>query len=373
MSNRPAGHEFSPMFTTPRKVSLIDQTKAVLLEGMLQRRWQHALPGERILSRELRISRWTLRAALAELNRSGHLKISHGMPCAITPLALSQRFKPPHSRNVAILAPAPLSKLRLFVSLWVDELRVILNEHGIQLSIHESAKAYRRNSKPYLEELVGKHPHNDWLLLLSTQAMQEWFQQRDEFALVAGTRFDGIQLPAIDIASHAAGVHAAHTLLGLGHRQIVFFKPDLANAGVIATEAGLWEVISKTHIASASITVRSFSEGTAEICRTVDRVLAEPTRPTVFIGARAASMLTVFSHLMRLKMRIPQDISLLSFEWEPFLDLVVPRVAHYEISPTQLARQIARGFLRPRSGNTKASYITPQFVSGYSLRRISSP
>ena len=361
------------MFTAPHKVSLITQTKAVLLEGMLQRRWQHALPGERILSRELRISRWTLRAALAELNRSGHLKISQGRPCAITPLALRQRLKPPRSCKVALLTPAPLSRLRLFVSLWVDELRIVLNEHSIQLNIHDSAKAYRPNSKPYLEELVWKHPHDDWLLLLSTQAMQEFFQQRDEFALVAGTRFEGIQLPAIDIAWHAAGVHAAHTLLGLGHRQIAFFKPALPNAGVLATEAGLWEAISKTHIASASGTVRSFSEDAAEICRTVDRVLAEPTRPTVFVGARAASMLTVFSHLMRLKMRIPQDISLLSFEWEPFLDMVMPRVAHYEIPPAQFAWQIARGFLRPRSKNTKASYIIPQFVGGSSLGRISSP
>lgn len=361
------------MFSTPHKVSLIAQTKAVLLEGMLQRRWQHELPGERILSRELRISRWTLRAALAELNRSGHLKISQGMPCAITPRALRHRSTQPPSRKVALLVPAPLSKLRLFVSLWVDELRIILNEHGIQLSIHDSAKAYRSNPHHTLENLVGNHPHNDWLLLLSTQAMQEWFQQREEFALVAGTRFEGIKLPAIDIASHAAGVHAAHTLLGLGHRQIALFKPAVSNAGVLATEAGLREAISKVHNGSASMTVRSCGEDPAEICRTVDRVLAEPIRPTVFVGARAASLLTVFSHLMRLKLRIPQDISLLSIEWEPFLDMVVPRVAHYEISPAQLARQIARGFLRPRWGNTEASYLTPQFVSGGSLRRIGAP
>ena len=358
------------MYSTPQKISLIAQTQSVLLEGMRQRRWQHELPGERILSRELRISRWTLRAALAELGRLGYVRIAQGMPCAITPAALQARVRQPHSRKVALLVPAPLSKLRLFVSLWVDELRIILNEQGIQLTIHDSAKAYRSNSKHTLEQLVDKHPHNDWLLLLSTRAMQEWFQTRSEFVLVAGTRFEGIHLPAIDIASHAAGVHAAHTLLGLGHRRLALFTPSVSNAGVLATETGLRQVISKSSYASAQMIVTACSEDPADICRAVDRVLAERERPTVLVGARAASMLTAFSHLMRRKLRVPQDISLLSIEWEPFLDMVFPRIAHYAYPPAPFARQISRSFLRSTAGNFEATYLTPQFVAGASLRRL---
>ena len=358
------------MHSTPQKISLIVQTQAVLLEGMRQRRWQHELPGERILSRELRISRWTLRAALAELRRMGYVKISQGMPCAITSRALRARVRQPPSRKVVLLAPAPLSKLRLFVSLWVDELRIILNDQGIQLTILESAKAYRPNPKHTLEHLVDRHPHNDWLLLLSTRAMQEWFQTRNEFVLVAGTRFEGIHLPAIDIASQAVGVHAAHTLLGLGHRRLALFTPSVSAAGVLAMETGLRQAISKSSHASAQMVVTTCNEDPADICRAVDRVLAEPERPTVLVGARAAPMLTAFSHLMRLKLRVPQDISLLSIEWEPFLDMVFPRIAHYEFPPAPFARQISRYFLRPSAGNVEATYLTPQFMPGSSLQRL---
>ncbi|MSU70683.1 MAG: LacI family transcriptional regulator, partial [Opitutaceae bacterium] len=220
------------------------------------------------------------------------------------------------------------------------------------------------------ESLIDKHPHNDWLLLLSTRPMQEWFQLRGEFALVAGTRFEGIHLPAIDIASYAAGVHAAHTLFGLGHRQLVLFTPSVFNAGVLATGAGLRQAMSRARYAVANMVVVMCNEETTDICRAVDRVLAEAVRPTVLIGAKTASMLTAFSHLMRLGLRVPHDVSLLSIEWEPYLDMVVPRIARYEMSPERLARQIARVILRRSTGNAEASYIIPEFVPGASLRRL---
>ncbi|MDB6092832.1 MAG: transcriptional regulator [Verrucomicrobia bacterium] len=361
------------MHDTPQKISLIAQTEAVLLEGMRQRRWQHELPGERVLSRELRVSRWTLRAALADLGRGGFLKIAQGRPCAITARAVQVRQRAPASRKVSLLVPAPLTKLRLFVSLWVDELRIILNGQGIQLSVHDLPKAYRANPTHALESLIEKHPHNDWVPVLSTRAMQEWFQARSEFVLLAGTRFEGIHLPAIDIASHAAGVHAAHTLLGLGHRQLALITPRISSAGVLATETGLRQAIGKAKYAAASIMVVACEEEPTDICRTVDRLLADPVRPSVLIGARAAPTLTAFSHLMRLGLRVPQDISLLSIEWEAFLDMVVPRIAHYEISPAQFARQIARALMRSAAANTEATYLNPVFVPGGSLRRLTAP
>jgi LacI family transcriptional regulator len=358
------------MNETPQKISLIAQTYAVLLEGMRQRRWLHELPGERLLSRELRISRWTLRAALAELARTGYLKIAQGTPCRITPRALRQQRSTPASRKVALLVPAPLTKLRLFVSLWIDELRIILNGLGIQLTIYDLPKAYRPNPRHALETLVAKHPHHDWVPVLSTRAIQEWFQTRSEFVLIAGSRFEGIHLPAVDIASHAVGVHAGHTLLGLGHRQIVLITPRVLAAGVLAAETGLRQAVTRTKYSDANLTVLSCSEEPTEICRAVDRVLADSVRPTVLVGARAASALTAFSHLMRRGLRVPQDISLVSIEWESFLDMVVPRIAHYEISPAQFALQISRALLRSATGSAEATYLNPQFVPGGSLRRL---
>lgn len=363
------------MHAIPQKISLVAETEEVLLHGMRQRRWQHELPGERHLSRELRVSRWTLRAALAQLERKGCLQISQGLPCRISPLALengSSRAQP-RALKVGLVVPAPFSKLSAFVSLWVDELRVILNAEGISFNVHECARAYGPNPQQVLVNLLEKHPHDEWILLLSTRAMQEWFQKRSEFTFIAGTRFNGIECPAVDIDSHALGVHAAHTLLGQGHRAIAFLAPLLPAAGVLAAEAGLREVISKSRFADANLTVLRCNEEPLDICRAVDRLMAEPVTPTALVGGRAAITLTAFSHLTRIGLRVPQDISLLSIEWGPYLDIVVPRIAHYRISPDRFARQVARVIVRHSIGTGHATYLTPEFVPGASLCRQLAP
>ena len=354
------------MRSTPQKISLIAQTEEVLLEGMKLKRWQHELPGERLLSGELRISRWTLRAALAHLAQKGFLKISHGLPCRITQRALRTRLRQPKSRRVALLSPTPL--LRFFTVSWVDELRTILNERGILLSIYHDAKAYGPNPNYALDSLVAKHAHTDWVLIRSTQAMQEWFQARGLFVVIAGSGFEGIHMPVVDIACHATGVHAGHTVLGLGHRRVALFGNSAFTAGDLSIKAGLSAILSKAHDASVQFSVIACNEEANDICHAVDLSLAASARPSVVICLRSNFVATTVTHLLRLGLRVPQDVSLLSIDWEPYLDFLVPRISHYKISPVGFAMQIARALDTTR--NPAPIYMTPQFIKGASLHRL---
>ena len=357
------------MLLTPQKTSLVKQTKAVLLDGMKTARWQQVLPGERLLSRELRVSRWTLRAALVELGRVGYIKIAHGRPCAITAKALETRKRRPSALRIAILAPAPLSQLRFFVALWVDELRTILHEQGISLTVIDSVRAFHARPAHALQMIVETHPHDGWLLMLSTWAMQKWFEDHGLPALVTGSRFEGVQLPAMDVDFHAAGVHAAHTVFGAGHRRVALLVPHDRTAGVVAGEAGLREIADRRAPEQNSLVVATYGDTKLEVCRAVNRVLACRRRPTAVIVFKAIAALTVFSQLRQHGLRIPQDISLVAMEWEPFLSYVVPEIAHYELSPTQFAQRTARSLLRriEVQNSNEAVLIQPTYVGGSSL------
>ena len=65
-----------PTPVLPRRLSLVAQTVQCLREGMSSGHWTERLPGERELSEQLQVSRRTLRAALAELQRQGWLDAS---------------------------------------------------------------------------------------------------------------------------------------------------------------------------------------------------------------------------------------------------------------------------------------------------------
>jgi DNA-binding LacI/PurR family transcriptional regulator len=352
---------------TPKRISLITQTQEVLQEGMRSGRWRHTLPGERSLSEELRVSRWTLRAALAELGRIGCLRIKHGHACTITSRALPNK-RSIKKKRIALLSPIPLPRLRQFAVVWIDELKSIFREHDIELNVLDSAKAYRAKPAHALKILVETHPHDGWLLLLSTQTMQQWFQARGLAAVIAGSPYPGIRLPSLDVDQFATGVHVARTVHGLGHRRVALMRPDALTAGILACEMGIRDAIKKarTPMDFSVITVGEEKHG---ICRILDRSLSVAAPPSVLITSRADGTLTALSHFYSRGWHVPKAISLVAIEWEPFLANVVPDISHYRVSPLQYARRAARIMLKILDAPThsESAVIVPDFVAGGSL------
>jgi len=357
------------MTQTPLRSSLVNETEKVILAGIRQQRWRLNLPGERILALELRVSRWTVRAALDSLKQKGVLTIEHGRRCQITNSAL--RAKKKTSRSVAILVPLALSKLHSFSALWIDELREILSQKGISLAIHESIRAYGKSPDAVLNHFISRHHHSDWILFQSTHAMQRWFQARSLPTIIAGTRFAGIELPAVDIDSHATSVHLGHTLIGFGHHRLALLRPQSPTAGDLGIEDRLQSYLTDFTHRGVSLAIQTCDQQIESVCQAIDRCIRTHPPPTVFICTRSTYVATAFSHLARCGFKVPDDFSLISIEWEPFLDLVVPRIAHYTISPQKFAKQVARQ-IDAHSPFKEPINMSPQFIKGGSLRRITA-
>ena len=158
----------------PQRISLVAQTKSVLIQGIGERRWKGRLPSERALCEDFQVSRGTLRAAMEILSKQKLIRIRHGQPCQILPSAAVHRVRPPLSRG-ACLTPDPLSRLPPFYMLWMDDLRARLQRAGVQLDLYHGARYFRPGGARNLQKLVEQNPHSAWLLVLSTSAMQCWF------------------------------------------------------------------------------------------------------------------------------------------------------------------------------------------------------
>lgn len=354
---------------------MITQTRDLLLDGMRSGRWRHVLPGERLLSEELRVSRWTLRAALSELASQGYLKIDHGRACAITPQALEAKGHAVRARRVALLSPKPLTQLRQNVVIWVDEIRTIFHQHGIDFSIIDSAKAYQAKPSAALKNLVETHPHDGWLLLLSTEPMQRWFDAHGLAAVITGSPYKDVHLPSLDSDMFAAGVHAGRTVQGLGHQRMAFLHPQARTAGIFAIEAGLRSALKQTRFPAENLLPIPIGETKEQICRSLDRLLAIKNPPSALIVARASPTLTVLTGLYSLGRRVPADISLLAIEWDPSLESVVPDIAHYHYSALRFARQVVRSLLNRLEGRQFDEHllINPDYVPGGSLAKAKRP
>src|SRR5205823_3119842 len=86
--------------------SLVEQAAETLRRALRNGTWVERMPGERELSRQLDISRPTLRAALEELRAEGWLKVMPGRQRVIVGGAGGGTAA--RSRNVGVLTPLPL-------------------------------------------------------------------------------------------------------------------------------------------------------------------------------------------------------------------------------------------------------------------------
>lgn len=335
--------------------------------------WKESLPGERLLSAELRVSRGTLRAALVRLAERNVIAIAHGRACTIK-TGRRRPAKPAAVKRVALLCPDHLSHLPQFDALWVDELRTILHERGIDLSVLQSKRAYRSGSHDALRRLVASHPHDGWILLLSNHRLQHWFESQELPAVIAGSRFDSIRLPAIDMDRYAAGLHAGHMLYARGHRHVVQLFPPDPPAGILAAGSGLRMVYSPDRAPTAEFSMVQIPAPNDEACKVIDRLFRREHPPTAIICSRARIALVVHSHLHRIGRRVPQDVSLIALEWEPFLEHVVPEVACYGKSTARFAQRVARAlFAKIESREFDRNIVLePEFLPAASMGRAAT-
>ncbi|MGH8020834.1 MAG: GntR family transcriptional regulator [Opitutaceae bacterium] len=199
----------------PRRESLVSQTAAILRQELERGTWREWLPGERVLCDTLQISRNTLRSALALLQADGQVQPVHGSGNRILTRTV-RKARRPKSRDVGLLTPDPLESLRPTLTLWIDELRALLAEQGCQLHVFHGRQYFRANPGQALTKLTSQHPHGCWVLALSNESTQRWFEKNVARCIVAGSVHPGLHLPYRDLDHRAMCRHAAGTLLRVG-------------------------------------------------------------------------------------------------------------------------------------------------------------
>lgn len=119
-------------------------------------------------------------------------------------------FTPFRSHDVALLCSEALERLRPSMTLWIDALRAMLSERGCRLHVFHGPQYFRSNPGATLEKLVSQHPHGCWILVLSNETTQRWFERNAVPCVVAGSVYEGIALPFRDLdTAPCAGMRLA--------------------------------------------------------------------------------------------------------------------------------------------------------------------
>jgi len=363
-------HYGSPMLKLPQRHSLEKQTALVLQEEIAKGTWRDLLPGERSLCDMLQISRHTLRAALVQLRSEGVISSEQGVGNRIVADRKARGAVPPVAQDVGLLVSGALDNLLPKHILWIDQLRAMLGERGCRLHTFHGRKFAQRDPGRVLQRLLAQQPHKCWILLLSAEAVQKWFEKQKVPCVVAGTIYAGIDLPYCDLDHRAVCRHAAGLLLSRGHRQMALVIQKSRRAGDLESEAGFTEGIRQSAHTDTEVMIGYHDATAAGIVTTVKRLMQRQPTPTALLVNNPFHYLTVVGSLVRLGYRVPEDVSVMSRDGEPYFSYLIPAPTHYAIDPRQFARSLLVPVLQLLQGGAvtkRALHIMPEFQAGQSV------
>ncbi len=354
--------------------TVVSQVAAQLRKGIAQGEWKERLPGERWLCEKMQVSRTALRQALEQLREERIIESRQGVGHRI--LLRSRRAKKVEPRSIGLLMsdpPEPSARLRPNVAFWMEELKERLHDFGCELSLRFGRSYYHAAPQQALRRLVRDEPHSGWIVALSTRPLQRWFMENKVPCVVAGSCYEDVLLPSVDLDYRSICRHAAGELLRQGHRRIVYFCRHSKAAGDAESERGFLEGAESSDHPGIKAEVLHHDGTIESVSSRLSALFSRKQAPTGLLVANSNWYLATVTSLARRNLRVPEDVSVISRNDDPFLDFVVPKPARYSNSPHIFTKKflgLALEMLEGRPLSLQPTRIFPTFDPGASLRRL---
>ncbi|HRI82309.1 MAG TPA: LacI family DNA-binding transcriptional regulator, partial [Opitutaceae bacterium] len=358
------------MLHIPKRHSLVTETTKAIQSGIAEGIWQDRLPGERVLSQQLHVSRPTLRAAFELLEKQGLLTVSRGKRRIITgrPPA-PDRAKP---KVLGIIATQRMDRIANIPFQMIMELRYHLSQDGFESEVFVCPQGDFRKHQRKLEAFIREHSIFCCILMLSSEELQRWFVQKGMPAFVLGSPHPAVELPSLDLDYHAASHHAAGLLLARGHRHLALLRLESDVAGDRTSEAGFVAGVQESAHTGAQCAVVRHNGASIDICRKLDRLFARATPPTGLFVFKPLDMLIALTHLLRRGLAIPGRLSLIARDSDYSFDCLHPTVAHYDFPREVFTQRLTRLMLQLVENGAlpaRRTLLMPHFVPGGTLDR----
>jgi DNA-binding LacI/PurR family transcriptional regulator len=289
------------------------------------------LPGEYELARLLDVSRPTVRAALALLEKDGVVaSSSQGMPRVVKRGWFGKSKAGP---SVRFLLASPLHEMPAGYQAVMRQMRVRMASHGVQIAFQVSGAFRAKRPARMLAKEIMTAECDAWVVADATPEIEAWLEDKQVPCVCLGGSYDN-HLPRAGGDGNRAIRAAARSLLDLGHRRIVY---PLHNAYGVQMVAPFRAVMEEYDVKwNDAFHAPHWKDHAANWYPLLERMFAAANPPTAFLTLGVSNLLPVLTWLGHHGLRVPEDVSIINMLDDPLLEFLYPPVTGYRLDHDKL-------------------------------------
>ncbi|MGB0774498.1 MAG: substrate-binding domain-containing protein [Akkermansiaceae bacterium] len=312
----------------------------VLRNDLKQKRWRKFLPSELRLVETYRVSRRSVRKALAILTEEGMLsRPSRGKSRQIL---LGETSNSPHAvRRVVVLTPLAREDMSMSMQTYIREIHTSLRQANVEVVFECLPYQEERFREDAAVRHLEMHKADTWLVIDGVDAVLERLLAMNVPVVNVGGNAQAAGLchsVSYEIASSV--VHAYFLLQRRGHQRLMCLLDEKGGAEHDQTMQRLTHYMIERDISPSSVEnfLVSCGSTTADLLTVLEKQFENPlTSPTAVVTSND-SLITVITWLATQRLKVPEDVSIINIGNDHVRDHIVPEIDCYTTPPKPLAQ-----------------------------------
>ena len=299
-----------------------DQVTKRLRDGMAEGRWQTTLPGRDKLAEEMGCSAWTVEEAMRRLTKEGVL-VSQG-PGSRRKIVHSSLTAKPRALKVMILLYEPQDMNEGYVIDLLHRLR----EAGHDARFADKTMYDLGMDVKRIAKLADNTKADAWIVLSGPRDVLDWFAELETPTFALFGRHNQTSLASTTLHKADAMIELAEILVNNGHQRITLLtREDRRKPTLGYLENVFLERLKELGIPISSYNIPDWGNSPKEL-RLALESLFKYTPPTALIVDQPFLCVAVLLHLARLKLVVPNDVSLACTDMSEAFEWCDPGITH---------------------------------------------
>ncbi len=341
-----------------RILSIAEQVAAHLRAEIARGQWDGLMPGRNELAKQYDVGITSVEAALRQLESEGFLtKQGAGQSRRIV---AELRHSGDRRLKIAILGYDRNTPKESILPTMYHTLR----EAGHDADFTDFSMTELKFELRRIVKHVAQTEADAWILCAAPKEITEWFaaQRKPSFALFG--RLRGVRIASVGPEKSQAFAAATRRLIEGGHRKIVMLcRPERRLPVPGKPEQAVLDELAAHGITPGAYHLPDWQDGKDGLQARLES-LFKITPPTALIVDELKLFVATQQFLLRKRLSVPEDVSLVSMESDTAFEWCIPSIAHVRWERTLAIRRVvswannvACGKIDMRETNIAAEFI----------------